>query len=62
MRGIDIRKVFTSFVNIDSFGSLGGFCITSGSGGLSPSAKAGNPSVARFTYKIWTGRRKSKNF
>jgi len=40
-----------------SLGSLGGLCMISGSGGATPKASAGSPSVARFIYNMAAGRR-----
>jgi len=50
-------NALTSHEKTLSFGSLGGLCIRSGSGGATPKARAGSPSVARFMYKIAAGKR-----
>jgi len=46
--GITIMSGKTSLLKMDSFGSLGGLSIMSGSEGDTPRARAGSPSVARF--------------
>ena len=43
-----LRNIF--LVIIGSFGYLGGFLITSGSGGLKDNAVAGGPSVTKFSH------------
>lgn len=48
------RNKIQALIN-ESLLLLGGFFITSLSGGLNPKAVAGGPSVTRFTHKSWTG-------
>ena len=50
-------KVFTSQVNTLSRGSRGGRSMMSGSGGATPRASAGRPSVARLMYRMAAGSR-----
>jgi len=46
--------VTTDRVKMPTRGFLGFRRIKSGSGGSTASASAGSPSVARFTWRIWT--------
>ncbi len=46
-------RSLTGVVKTLSLGSRGGRSMMSGSGGSTPRAMAGRPSVTRFTHKIW---------
>src|SRR3989304_2154471 len=50
------RKSLSDFVNTGSSFGLGGLFIKSGSGGLKPSASAGNPSVGEVGLRMGTGK------
>ena len=50
-------NALTSHEKTLSLGSLGGLCMISGSGGATPRASAGSPSVIKLMYKIAAGSR-----
>ena len=54
-----LKNIF--YVIIGSFVYLGGFLITSGSGGLNDKAVAGGPSVTKFTQSNYTELKPSGN-